>query len=301
LRFKGFDLNLLVALDVLLETRSVSRAAEKLHLSQPAVSAALNRIREYFNDDILVTRSKRMYPTALADTLRPRIRQALRGVDSLLTSSSSFDPKEAERTFRIVGSDYIAAAVLVPLVARLSEIAPGIRIEIMAPENDSFAMLEDGKIDLILVPDIYVIPDHPAELLVEEKHVIVGWKKNPIFKKKITSEIFFAHGHVAVMIGRDRTLAFGDTELQRIEPTRRIEVMVPSFTMVAWLIRGTDRLAIMHERLFRQMSETFPIVSAPLPFEFPMMREVMQYHQARSDDEGLTWLRTQLLEVAAVR
>jgi LysR family transcriptional regulator, nod-box dependent transcriptional activator len=301
MRFKGFDLNLLVAIDVLLETRSVSRTAEKLHLSQPAVSAALNRIREYFNDDILVTRSKKMYPTALADTLQPRIRQALRGVDGLLTASSYFNPEESERTFRIVGSDYITAAILVPLVTRLAEIAPGIRIEILAPESDSFRMLEDGKIDLMLVPDIYVIPDHPAELLVEEKHVIVGWNRNPLFKKKITSEIFFAQGHVAVLISRERALAFGDRELQRIEPTRRIEVMVPSFTMVPWLVRGTDRLAIMHERLFRPMSETFPISSAPLPFDFPLMREMMQYHQARSDDEGLTWLRQQLSEIAAVR
>jgi hypothetical protein len=71
--------------------------------------------------------------------------------------------------------------------------------------------------------------------------------------------------------------------------------------MVPWLVQGTNRLAIMHERLFRQMSETFPIVSAPLPFDFPTMREMMQYHQARSDDEGLTWLRQQLLEIAAVR
>jgi LysR family nod box-dependent transcriptional activator len=301
MRFKGFDLNLLVALDVLLETRSVSRTAEKMHLSQPAVSAALNRIRDYFKDDILVTRSKRMYPTALAETLQPRIREALRGVDGLLTSSSSFDPKESQRTFRIVGSDYITAAILVPLVARLAEIALGIRIEILSPESDSFGMLEDGKIDLILVPDIYVIPDHPAELLVEERHVIVGWKKNSLFRNKITSDLFFAQGHVAVMISRDRTLSFGDMELQRIRPNRRIEVTVPTFTMVAWLIRGTDRLAIMHERLFRQMSDTFPIVSAPLPFDFPLMREVMQYHQARSDDEGLTWLRTQLLEIAAIR
>ena len=301
MRFKGFDLNLLVALDVLLETRSVSRAAEKLHLSQPAVSAALNRIREYFNDDILVTRSKKMYPTALADTLQPRIRLALRGVDGLLTASSSFDPEKAERTFRIVGSDYIAAAILVPLVTRLAEIAPGIRIDIMAPESDSFEMLEDGKIDLMLVPDVYVIPGHPADLLVEEKHVIVGWKKNPLFTKKITSEVFFSQGHVAVLISRERALAFGDRELQRIEPNRRIEVTVPSFTMVPWLVRGTDRLAIMHERLFRHMSETFPIVSAPLPFDFPVMREMMQYHQARIDDEGLTWLRQQLSEIAAVR
>ena len=301
MRFKGFDLNLLATLDVLLETRSVSRTAEKLHLSQPAVSAALNRIREYFNDDILVTRSKKMYPTALADTLHPRIRQTLRGIDGLLTASSSFDPEEAQRTFRIVGSDYITAAILVPLVTRLAEIAPGIRIEIMAPESDSFQLLEDGKIDLILVPDIYVIPDHPTELLVEEKHVVVGWKRNPLFKKKITSEIFFAQGHVAVLISRERALAFGDRELQRIGSSRRIEVAVPSFTMVPWLVQGTDRLAIMHERLFRQMSETFPIVSAPLPFNFPTMREMMQYHQARSDDEGLTWLRQKLLEIAAVR
>ena len=118
MRFKGLDLNLLVALDALLETRSVSAAASRLNLSQPAMSAALSRLRDYFGDDLLVASGKRMYPTAYAETLYPQLKDCLAGLDSLISNPTLFDPKTSLRTFRIIGSDYVTAAALVPLISR---------------------------------------------------------------------------------------------------------------------------------------------------------------------------------------
>src|SRR6476620_11529051 len=102
MRFKGMDLNLFVAFEALMETRNTARAGEQLGLSQPAASAALSRLRQYFKDDLLVLKGRRMYPTPLAEALLPRIRACLRDAEVVLASSSQFDPATAERGFRII-------------------------------------------------------------------------------------------------------------------------------------------------------------------------------------------------------
>eukprot|EP01037_Dinobryon_pediforme_P032534 gene32534-37519_t len=121
MRFKGFDLNLLVAFDALMTTHSVSRAAEHLNLSQPAVSAALSRLRDFFQDDLLVSVGKRMHPTAHADSLWPQIRRCLQESERLLSIQSGFDPATSQRSFRIAASDYITAILISPLVRLLAE------------------------------------------------------------------------------------------------------------------------------------------------------------------------------------
>lgn len=125
MRLKGLDLNLLVALDILLDERSVSRAAERLHLSQPAASAALGRLRDYFEDELLVLHGKRMIPTAYAESLVPELKQILAHVDELIATSAEFDPASTERVFRLMGSDYIATILISAVVAKLHTAAPG--------------------------------------------------------------------------------------------------------------------------------------------------------------------------------
>lgn len=299
MRFKGLDLNLLVALDALLETRSVSRAAERLNLSQPAVSAALSRLRDYFRDDILVASGKRMYPTAYAEGLLPELRDCLRSLDALVSSSTSFEPAVTQRRFRIAGSDYITAALLAPMIAEFATIAPGVRIDLLAPSDDMADQLAEGKVDLVLSPEQFVHPDHPVELLFQERHVVVGWRGNPVFKRTLGEADLLEAGHVAVALGHHQTASFADRQLALMGKTRRIEVLSPSFTTVPWLLRETPRLALMHERLARGMAEFFPIAFAPMPFDFPLMNEMMQHHHSRTRDDGLQWLRKQLLRHAA--
>ena len=124
MNLRQIDLNLLVAFNVLIETRSVSRAAEVLHLSQPAMSAALGRLRDYFGDDLLVLQGKRMFPTAYAESLVPMVQETLRQIDTLISTSTSFDPATSQRTFRLFASDYITAAIIAPLSRRLASSAP---------------------------------------------------------------------------------------------------------------------------------------------------------------------------------
>jgi len=133
MRMKGFDLNLLVALDALLSEQNVSRAAERLNLSQPAASAALARLRTYFQDDILSVSGRRMLPTAHADSLAPLLADAMQAVERLLSTSAEFDPATSQRTFRIVASDYITTVLLTPLLPKLERLAPRVRLELHLP------------------------------------------------------------------------------------------------------------------------------------------------------------------------
>lgn len=298
MRFKGLDLNLLVALDALLETRSVSTAARRLNLSQPAMSAALARLRLYLKDEVLVADGKRMLPTAYAEALAPRLKVQLRGLDALLTSSAGFDPASAERTFSIIATDYITAVVLAPLMVGLETAASGLRLEIRSPYDDSAEQLAMGRVDLLITPDGFLHPDHPVELLFEERQVLVGWSGNPLFRRRLTEAEVFDCGHVAVSFGQQRTASFADRQLALLGAARRVEATAPTFMAVPWLLRGTGRIAFMHERLARAMAETFPIAIADIPFDFPVMREMVQHHRSRGDDEGLAWMRRQILAAA---
>jgi LysR family transcriptional regulator, nod-box dependent transcriptional activator len=298
LRFKGLDLNLLGAFDALLETRSVSHAARQMNLSQPAMSAALMRLREFFDDELLVVQGKRMYPTAYAEALVPQVRDCLRTVEAMLVTSSRFDPATTQRSFRLVVSDYIVTAVLAQVLEMLSKQAPGIRIELTLPSDASQADLREGRADIYIAPEQFIIAEHPSELLFEEHHVVVGARDNPVFAGDWDRDAFLRAGHVAVRIGGARDYAFADRQLNQMGIERRIEIEAPSFNTVPWLLTGTTRVALMQERLARRMAESFPLTWKPIPFDFPPMREMIQYHRRRTADEGLHWLIAQLRAAA---
>ncbi len=295
MRFNGLDLNLLLALQVLLEERSVTRAARRLNISQPAMSAALNRLRDYFQDDILVAHGKVMHATPRAEALATPVRKALAELDHLLASSTGFVPATSQRTFRIVASDYIAASVIGPLAQRLTQIAPGLRLEMMLPCEEAAQLVMAGQADLTITPEDFIDPDQPAELLCVEQQRVVGWSGNPALADgRISAADFDRLGHIAVHVGSNRVPSFADRVLERMDRPRRIDITCGCFTLVPWLLRGTQRLAVLHERLARQAALQFPLAVAPLPFEFPEMREMIQYHRARAGDEGLRWLCDQL-------
>jgi len=297
MRFKGFDLNLLVALDALLTERSVSRAAARLNLTQPAASAALGRLRAYFNDDILLASGKRMLPTAHAESLAPVLRDVLQGIEQLISASTVFDPAASQRRFRICASDYITAVLLTPLLPHIERVAPGVSLQIVQPSARVAQQFQQGELDLMLTPEEFQSPDHPAELLFEERHVVVGWSGNPALDSPLSEETFLALGHVAVELA-EQASTFAETQLRRLGYARRIEVVAPFFTAVPSMLPGTSRLAVMHERLARMMTPSLPLKMVPLPFPFPPMREMIQYHGSREFDAGLAWLLDMIRERA---
>lgn len=298
MRFRGLDLNLLVAFDALMETRSVSQAALRLNLSQPAMSAALSRLRDYFGDPLLAAFGKRMHPTSHAEALWPQVRACLRQLDQVIGTSAQFDPATSRRMFRVATSDYLTSVVLAPMLADIAGTAPGIGLDIQSTGDSTHDQLDNGKLDLAIMPEGYAHPDHPLELLLEEEHVVVGWRGNPLLAGPISKADFLAAAHVVVSMGMERTLAFGDRHLDTMGLARRIEVQAPSFNSVPILLEGTRRLALMHRRLAIRMQAHFPLAVQKPPFPMPRMRQMLQFHRARSGDEGLRWLRAALHRTA---
>jgi DNA-binding transcriptional LysR family regulator len=296
MRLDGFDLNLLLAFAALVDERSVTRAAQRLHVTQSAMSASLRRLREALGDPILVQHGKAMVPTPHALALAPEISVAIAGLRRLIRPSGRFEPAVSTRVFRIAASDYIATVLLAPLLAALEREAPAIRLEISLPTDATADRLAKGEFDLVLTPEEFLDPGHPAELLFEERHVVVGCERNPLLAAPLTAAAFAAAGHVAVKI--DGRNAYIENELVRLGLERRVEVHAPSFIQAPWLLPGTTRIALMHERLATLMAPVIGLRIATLPFPVSAMREMMQFHSTRQDDEGLNWLRAMLHRLA---
>jgi len=297
-RFKGLDLNLLVALNALLEERSVTVAAQRVHIIQPAMSASLARLRDYFKDELLTAYGKKMIATAKAKQIQRAIRELLIEIDSVVSMSSRFDPLTSHRQFHIAASDFIVALLIGPLIRALAHEAPGIAIELHRPITATMVALGRGTMDLVIIPRNFISPDHPAMSLFMEQHVVVGCRSNPAMSRPMTREVFLRHGQIGVSLGSDRQPAYAEAQMAQLNHKRRIEVVVSSFTEVAPLIVGTRRLALMHRRLAELQAHYLPITFLPNPFDFPDLEEMVQYHSARENDSGLIWLRQRIQQTA---
>jgi len=297
MRFKGLDLNLLMALDALLDEKSVSRAAERLHLSQPAMSAALGRIRDYFNDPILKLHGKRMVPTPHAVRIHEELKRVLANVDSLISKTAFFDPATSTRKFTITASDYLTQIIFVPLLRQLITTAPGVQVELLAPADSTHELLGQGRIDLKLAPKQMLSEGFPSELLFEERFVVVGCKQNPVFKKGLTESEFYESGHVVVKLGRRTPLSVTDQMLEARNKPRETDIIVGSFHLAPEMVVGTNRLTVMHEKLAKIFESRIPITMTEVPFNFPILEQYVQYHSTRVDDPGIKWLIEQVKQI----
>lgn len=296
MRLDKFDLNLLIALELLLEEQNVTRAAQRLNLTQSAMSAALSRLRIALNDELLVPHGRRMVATPHALALAPLVSEAIGNLRVLISGATAFDPAVSDRRFEIAASDYIATVLISPLLPKLKQQAPNVLINMMLPTRDSQILLEDGKLDFQLTPEQFTSPEHPCELLFEERHVIVGWGENPVFLHEMTEEAFYSCGQVVVRIGGVPT--FVERHMLKQEDRRRIEMTSPSFSLVPWMLPGTHLLALMHERLARAYAPLLGLEIRDVPFPMPIMREMIQYHSARATDAGVIWFKQELLDAA---
>ena len=290
MRFKGLDLNLLQALDVLIDARSVTRAAEHLHISQPAISAALGRLRKHFGDPLLVLHGKKMIPTPYALQLQPGLKSLLADIDAFISTSPQFEPARSNRTFRVMASDFILAVVLGDLLPAIEAIAPHVRFLILPTSEQAIPMLEAGELDLLIAPETYLSDKHPAILLFEERHVVVGWNESPLIAQAPSVEALKTASFVTVDIGSSQKSSFVINELDQLGIKINRNFSVSYFSLVPQLLIGSNKLAILHESLARKSARHLPIRWWPLPVEIPAMREMIQVHRARSQDPALRWL-----------
>ena len=178
MNLRQFDLNLLVALDALLIERNVTRAGERLHLSQPAMSGILARLRHVFNDELLVRVGRHLEPTAFAAELARPVRACVQGIEDLLSTQRAFSPQTEARTFVIAASDYVVLLLLGPLVKRLTALAPNIGVRFVSLESSVADRLAMGEIDFCVVPT-ELDPAFPSVPLFDDSWICAVWSGAP--------------------------------------------------------------------------------------------------------------------------
>jgi DNA-binding transcriptional LysR family regulator len=299
MRFNKLDLNLLVALNILLAERNITRASERLNLTQSSTSNALSRLRAYFNDDLLIMSGRNMVLTPRAETLVEPVREVLMRIESTIASPPIFEPAREERRFTLLVSDYTMAVLVPQLVERLYHEAPGIRLDLRSPPDDPADMLDRGEADLLVIPSQYVSPDHPAEALYEEEFVCVTWAGNTRIRERMTFEDYMACGHVATeYVALGRKPAFDGWFLETYGIQRRVELSTPNLSALAQLVVGTDRIATMHRRLAERAQQSLPIRLWPAPLDIPKLVQMIQCHRYRASDPAIAWLRACAIDAA---
>ena len=294
MRFKGLDLNLLVALDILLSEANVSRAADKLCLSQSATSGALARLREYFGDDLLVQVGRKMVLTPRAQGLAGKVRAALAQIDGTIIQAPVFDPATVKREIKIISSDSVLLAALQDPLHEIAREAPGLTITIEHQGRDPREKLERGEVDMLVMPDLYLSPDHPSAPFYQDDYVVVAWNENTWVGDTITEEQFFDAAHAAVKFATF-TPSYETWFMKHRAEERKIAVQAGSFSSIPFLVINTDLIALMHRRLAEQFSTILPIRLLPSPIVLPPLHQSLQWHAYAETDECLAWVRARIL------
>ncbi len=299
LRFHQLDLNLLVALDVLLAERSITGAATRLNLSQSATSGILGRLRDYFADELLVQVGRKMMPTPLAVTLSGRVRDVLLTVHSTIVNRDDFTPATSNRHFRICASDFVKTVLLTDVVRRLEREAPGVTLEFSSPDGDPFGQLDRGELDFLILPEYLLEKQHPKVGLFESRHTCVVWTGNHLVKENLTFEQYMSLGHVVVRFGATTQPSFEEWFIKQFGHTRRIEIVTDSFNSMPQFISGTLRVATVHERLAEFYSRYLELRMIPPPIEIPVLTEGLQWHKYLDNDPGPRWMLELIRNAAA--
>jgi DNA-binding transcriptional LysR family regulator len=289
--FASLDLNLLVALDALLEQRSVTRAAEQLGLSQPALSASLARLRRHFGDELLTRVGNQYRLTPLAGQLRERTRVALSGVERVFTAQPDFDPATSTREFSVVMSDYGVNVLGAPVAAILAQEAPGIRLRLAAntPQVVDQASQVLTKTDLMVIPHGF-IDDLPHQDLYSDDWVCVVSADNPDVGDSISAAQLRVMPWVATYHGPTAsTPAARQMRMSGIEP--HVQVVTETFLTVPRMVAGTGRVALLQRRLIDLLPDGLGIKALPCPFDAGPLVEAMWWHPMYTADPEHTYFR----------
>ncbi len=298
MRFQKLDLNLLVALDALLQERSVSLASDRLHLSQSATSSALGRLREYFGDELLVLKGRYMVLTPRGEELIVPVRAVLDQIRSTIVVAHPFDPASSDRVLRIMASDYTVEVLLRAALLEFAEEAPQMCFEISPMVDDLVEELQRGRADLLITIDTAISTEHPSQLLYTDDFVAVGWSGNRELPTAMTPVLYQQLGHVTVQFGWQRIPSFEEWALRGLSVHRRIEVVAPSFASVASFLVGSQRIATMHRRLAQHLARSMPLKLMEMPFPIPPIRQTAQWAASSSGDAAINWVVSRLVQIA---
>ena len=287
----NFDLKLLAIIGELHRTRSVSQAAERLAVSQSAISMSLAKLRKHFNDPLFVRTSTGMEPTPHAIQLIGILGQAENLLQTAFEHSIVFDPSTSDRVFHLQSTDIAQVTLMPKLMQHLKEAAPFVRIDLQRIAPGTPKLLESGELDLAVGFILPMGAGFCQQRLFKERFVCAVRSDHPRIGNTITVKRFEAESHLAVATsGTGHNVVEKTLEARKIR--RRIALTVPSFLGIASIITSSDYLVILPEQLGRHLSRPGNIKILPLPFEVPSYYIMQHWHERYSQDPASRWLRT---------
>jgi len=297
MNISALDLNLLVALEALLEEASVTHAAQRISISQPAMSHALKRLRALLGDPLLVRIGTHMQRTTRGEALRYPVKDALARVRDLLVSAN-FDPAVSTRTFRIFVADNASDLLLPVLLRRLQEEAPHVSIRVQPSRGNILDPFELARsIDVAIACTPHFFKGFYQQRLFTDRDACAVRRGNPIVKKISSPEEFLKARHVAV-VGRDSGEDPVDTWLREEGLARNVMLTVPHYLQALHVASQSDLIAVIPERLIRIYGEAIDVGVAAVPLEVGTFDEFLLHPAASHHDAGCLWLRGVLGEIA---
>ncbi|MCL8017264.1 LysR family transcriptional regulator [Streptomyces sp. AS02] len=294
----AIDLNLLVALEALLEEKNVTHAGVRLNTSQSAMSGSLARLRRHFNDELLVRVGREYELTPLAERLLPVVQASLHKAEEALSLTRRFDPRLSQQRFSVVMSDYMMTVLVEPLLRVMAEEAPGVRIDFHPlvhgqPETETHLRCHD----LMIAPLGYRLPG-VSEAVMHDRFVCIVDPDNPRLRDgRLTLRDLAEMPHAASAFGKSLTPA--DRQLETLGIMPKVQVSTPGFSVLPFLVSGTDLVALIPERLARRYERFARCVAVPTPFPDVTLVEAMHWHSNRHADPAHGWLRETVRRVGA--
>jgi len=303
----AIDLNLLLVFDALMIERHVTRAGQRIGLSQPAVSAALNRLRAILDDDLFVRHGGEMVPTPRALELAEPVADALRRVEFAFAAGGRFDPAKTRRDFTVRGVDYVGYLVIPPLVAELASSAPGIVVRCIDAQTGSVPqLLEEGKIDLAI--EVMHELDDPirSQFLLRERYVVIVSARHPDIGARgdlysedhpFDLDLYCRLPH-ALHSFVGGTSGNVDAALATINRRRHVVLSAPHFFSIAKAVADSQMVATFPERLAVRIAPIFGLRVFHPPIDLAPISLAMIWHRRSDSDAGQIWFRQQVMKAA---
>lgn len=299
--FKGLDLNLLAAFDALMIERNVTRAAVQMGVSQPAMSAALGRLRTLFADPLFLRSAEGLLPTARAREMAAPVSMALQTIEAALLVRPGFEPAKANTIFNLGMSDYPAFVLLPQLTQVLSELAPGIALNVHAfnARDDAVDLLDAGTIDAA----IGILPTRTegrilTQPLLRDGFVTLLRHDHPAAQRELDLDTFLALSHVLVSPEGDR-YGLVDQALTQMGRQRRIGLTLPHMFAAPTIVAHSDHVATLMKRVVLKSSDRHSLALFPTPLAMPEIEFHLIWHRRNAAHQAQQWLRERIIEVAA--
>jgi DNA-binding transcriptional LysR family regulator len=299
---RTFDLNLLLAFDVLMRELNITRAAEQMFVTQPAMSHILQKLRQHLDDPLLVRTPSGMKPTERALALVDPVRALLAETERLIQPPLAFDAASSQRRFVLAATDYIEFLLMPELSGLIEKTAPGIDIHVKRTEMSfPVAQLENGGLDIVLGFESVLNP--PAHLhrqyLFSDKMACVVRETHPLISKPPSLDEFVAVPHM--LISRTGSnVGIIDQKLAELDLERRIKLIVPHFLSAPLIVAKTDMILSLPYRIAEQFTKFAPLAIFPVPIELPDYDLCMIWHPVRDKDPAHQWLRDKISVIGGV-